>query len=384
MTKAQVIEEIDWINPSSHLLLNPRLKAEDRASLENLFKTYSPGHSAHLWLTSSGTTGEAGHSWRLVSLSKRAFLVSAGAVNDHLTVVSKDRWFHPLPDFHVGGLGIRARAFSSDSEVIPYSGKTEKWSPQNCYRELSESRATLTSLVPTQLFDFCAAGLSAPKNLRAVLIGGAALAPGLYSRARSLGWPILTTYGFTECCSQVATAALESLSTTEDGVLPFLKIMSHVEVRENAAGCLQVKSEALLTGFAIQDKSGVSWQDPKREGWFDTQDIGLVSKGYLSILSRSDQRLKISGEFVDLQRLNQILEDLRAERGIREDAVIAAKSDDRRGHYLRLVFDRHLPTPEALLADLNERLPPLAKVTELSPVDQVPRNALGKLMYKQL
>jgi O-succinylbenzoic acid--CoA ligase len=102
--------EIDWLSHESHVLLNPRMPDAERQRLES-FVVPLPGH---LWLATSGTTG----SLKLTALSKRAMLASAAAVNRHLQSDADDVWLCVLPTFHVGGLGIYARAFLSGAQVV--------------------------------------------------------------------------------------------------------------------------------------------------------------------------------------------------------------------------------------------------------------------------
>ncbi|HEX6085416.1 MAG TPA: AMP-binding protein, partial [Thermoanaerobaculia bacterium] len=102
--------DIDWLSDESHVLLNPRMPAAERERLQS-FVTELPGH---LWLATSGTTG----SLKLTALSKRAMLASAAAVNRHLQSTASDVWLCVLPSFHVGGLGIYARAFLSGARVV--------------------------------------------------------------------------------------------------------------------------------------------------------------------------------------------------------------------------------------------------------------------------
>ena len=44
-----------------------------------------------------------------------------------------------------------------------------------------------------------------PAHLRAILLGGGHAPPELMIDAADRGWPVLTTYGMTETCSQVVT-----------------------------------------------------------------------------------------------------------------------------------------------------------------------------------
>ena len=101
-----------------------------------------------------------------------------------------------LPDFHVGGMGILARCH--EAFLQGGSGWRGKWDPVR-YHELALAEgSTLSSLVPTQLFDLVEHGLRAPEPLRAVIIGGGRLDDQLYEQALQLGWPLMESYGMTE------------------------------------------------------------------------------------------------------------------------------------------------------------------------------------------
>ncbi len=73
-------------------------------------------HFSHL--AASASTGE----FKLVALSKAAVLNAAESANRHLESGpgSEDVWLHCLPDYHVGGLGIWARASESGANLKRY------------------------------------------------------------------------------------------------------------------------------------------------------------------------------------------------------------------------------------------------------------------------
>src|SRR3954451_12248553 len=172
---------IDFQSSESHLLLNPRMPAAERARLGRIV----PDLDAHVFVATSGSTGDI----KLVALSKRAILASAAAVNDRLEVTKRDVWAAVLPPFHVGGLGVYARCHLAGARAM-----TMPWDP----RAFAESEATIASLVPAQVHDLIAAGLTPSKALRAILVGG-----GIFNIERG-AWPTLPSYGMTECCSTIA------------------------------------------------------------------------------------------------------------------------------------------------------------------------------------
>ncbi len=340
---------IDWESAESHVLLNPRMPEEERRLLQS-FVTDLP---AHLWLATSGTTGAL----KLTALSKRAMLVSAAAVNRHLQSGRNDVWCCVLPTFHVGGLGIYARAFLSGARVI-----AAQWDPR---RFATTEEVTLASLVPAQVRDLVSARLRSPDRLRAVVVGGGALDRALYGEARELGWPLLPSYGMTETCSQVATATPAS---------PELLLLDHVEAQVESDGRLAFRGESLLTGYATE----LGFADPKAGGWFVTEDLGAIDGRHLKVAGRRGDFVKIGGESVDLGRLDAILASI---AGL--DAAVVAFPDGRLGHVIHLAVTRAVDG-DVVRAAFDERVHPFERVRRVHIVEEIPRSSLGKLLRKQL
>ena len=206
---------VDWENSKSHYFFNPR--HPQSCDLKKLAKKL-PFFKSHIYLFSSNFG-------KLCLISKEAFLESAQAVNQHLQVEKKDIWLICLPLFHVSGLSILARSFCSAFLAVRSSGS---WKAQNFKKELKKNKASLCSLVPAQLYDLVYHEIKSPKSLRALVIGGDALSPFLYKKARKLGWPVLISYGLTETSSQIACSSLYSLSRLS---FPKMEILSHVLVK---------------------------------------------------------------------------------------------------------------------------------------------------------
>ena len=347
---------IDFTSDESHLLLNPRLPEPDRRLLEGLHDR-APRLDSHVWIASSGSSGE----WKLVALSKQALLASAAAVNRRLGVQGGETWCCVLPAFHVGGLGIWARASISDGRVIELT-----WDPHS-FAEACE-RAAFSSLVPAQVVDLVRAGLRAPAALRAVVVGGGAMSGELYREARALGWPVLPSYGMTECCSQIATATAER---------PELVLLDHLEARAEADGRLAFAGSSLLTGYATSNSAFV---DPKVDGWFVSGDLGSVEGRVLSVDGRGGELIKIGGELVNLQRLDRILEEVVRELGA-PDAAVIAFPDKRLGHVIELAVAGE---PEAVRDEFDRRVAPYERVRGVHRVAVIPRSPLGKLLRKEL
>lgn len=327
---------IDFTSRESHLLLNPRMPDAERARLERLV----PALDAHLFVATSGSSGAI----KLVALSKRAVLASAAAVNERLGVTSRDIWAAILPPFHVGGIGVYARCALAGARALPMP-----WEP----RAFAESGATIASLVPAQVHDLLASRIPPPRTLRAILVGGGAFDP---APARAAGWPVLPSYGLTECCSTVAV---------ED------QLLSHLDARIDDDGHIALRGESLLTGYATE--SGVV--DPKVDGWFVTEDLGEVDGRTLRVRGRAGEFVKIGGESVDLGRLDRILFSLAGDA-----AALLAMPDPRLGHIIHAATTGQTSFVDAF----NAQVHPFERIRAVHRVPHIPRSPLGKLLRSEL
>jgi O-succinylbenzoic acid--CoA ligase len=342
---------IDWTSKESHVLLNPRMPSEEEARLRSLVIDLQ----AHVWLATSGTTGTL----KLAALSKDALLASAAAVNRHLASDARDVWCCVLPAFHVGGLGIFARAFLSGARVI-----RSQWDARDF---AANGEMTLASLVPAQVSDLVELQLPAPPNLRAIVVGGGALPDALYVNARALGWPLLPSYGMTETCSQVATATLSS---------PELRLLDHIEARTEGDGRLAFRGPSLLTGYATE-RGPV---DPKTsDGWFVTEDLGSIDGRTLRVEGRRGDSVKIGGESVDLTRLDAILASIAGSH-----AAVVAVPEPRLGRVIHLAIDPAVVDADGVLAAFNAGVHPFERARAVHRVAEIPRSPLGKLLRTKL
>ena len=179
-------------------------------------------------------------------------------------------------------------------------------------------------------------------------------------RARQAGWPVLASYGMSECSSTVAVRDV---------------LLSHVEARSDPEGRIFLRSPALLTGYVTAG----GLVDPKRDGWFTTEDVGSVEGRTLQIRGRRGEFIKIGGESVDLSRLDRLLAELI--QGSRFDAALVAMPDPRLGLVIHLAATGD---SAALVQEYNARVLPFERIRAAHEVASIPRTALGKLQRAEL
>ncbi len=360
-----------WNNASAHVALPPGVNAE---GLQAFVEARFPNEGTCLFQT-SGTEGAP----KWVVLTKDSVQRSAKAVNAHFGITADDRWLLALPLWHVGGFGILARAYAAGCEVTTLEGK---WDAQAFAELATASKSTLTSLVPTQVFDLVTARLKAPPSMRVVLVGGAALSADIEKAALDLGWPIRRTYGMTETASQVAS---QSVAGGE------LEVLSLWDLQTDSDGILTIRGPALAKGYIHRDESkSWSWAEISATEGLRTRDRVSLSevggKRVLRFTGREAGTIKILGEFVSLSHIQERLESLRLALGISNgDAAVCDVPDERAGARLVLAFSDLSPADaERLMNALNDGLRAFEKIQQAREVPSIPRGDLGKLRMEPL
>ena len=168
------------------------------------------------------------------------------------------------------------------------------------------------SLVPLQLRAVLAHGAAGGvwlNLMKAVLIGGAAVPPDLEAAVQAVAAPVYHTYGMTETASHVALRRLNGPTRAA-----YFTALPGVEIRVNAAGALEISAD--VTGHQ----------------WLPTTDRAeLLDSARFRWLGRLDDIINSGGVKVDAAKVQRVLEEALAARGLPHEVVVVGVPDARLG-----------------------------------------------------
>ena len=340
----------------------------------------NPGTALAVLFT-SGTSGRA----KGACLTGANFLASAEAAADRLGPVVAQRWLACMPLFHVGGLSILMRSvrFGGPVRLLP------RFDAAEVSDVLDGGDVAAVSLVPTMLSRLLAhrEGRAAPPGLRVLLLGGAAASPELLTRALAAGYPVCPTYGLTESCSQVATAAPPPVGAA--CALPMLPLQGtelriDIDGRDAPLGTpgeIVVRGPTVMQGY-LHDPQATA--RALRAGWLYTGDIGcLDAEGGLRVFDRRDDLIVSGGENVYPAEIEAVL----LEHPFVDDAGVAGVPDADLGTRVVawvVAAPGKAPDVQALQRHCRSRLAGFKQPREIRYVEALPRNAAGKLQRSRL
>jgi O-succinylbenzoic acid--CoA ligase len=297
-----------------------------------------------------------------------------------------DCWLACLPFFHIGGLSILMRSVIYGISILIH----EKFDPLAINQAICEERVTLLSVVAVMLQRMLAAldiDAHYPSTLRCVLLGGGPTARALLEHCIFRHIPVVQTYGLTESCSQAVTLSptdtLRKPGSAGHPLLPLqLRIMHDgQEVAPGEPGVICLKGPTITPGYADQPEATAQ---VLHDGWLTTGDMGyLDEEGYLYVLDRRADLIVSGGENVYPAEIEAVL----LSHADVEEAGVCGQDDPQWGQvpvaFLHLRAGSQ-SNPATILAYARERLARYKLPKAIYFVDQLPRNAAGKLVRHEL
>ncbi|MBC3189602.1 AMP-binding protein [Pseudonocardia sp. C8] len=310
-------------------------------------------------VATSGSTGVPKH----VALTGDALRASAAATQDRLG--GPGTWLLTLPAEHVAGVQVVLRALLSGTPCVVQDVR-DGFRPGGLTRATARMRhgaRRYTSLVPTQLarvLDHGSAPLHALAGYDAVLVGGAALDPGLRARAEAHGVRVVTTYGMSETCGGCVYDGVPL-----DGVTVTL---------EPGSGRVVLGGPVVAAGYLGAAEATAEAFTP--DG-FRTSDLGaLAPDGTLTVLGRADDVVNTGGEKVAPAAVERALLALPGVCG----ACVVGLPDDRWGQVVAALVVTGGPGPgdDELRAAVRDACGRAAVPRVLHRAATIPERGIGK------
>jgi malonyl-CoA/methylmalonyl-CoA synthetase len=329
-------------------------------------------------LYTSGTTGR----------SKGAMLTHDNLASNSLTLVdywrftNKDVLIHALPIYHTHGLFVASNVtlFARASMIF-----LPKFDPELIIKLMA--RATVLMGVPTfytRLLQSPALTKESTKHMRLFISGSAPLLADTHREweART-GHAVLERYGMTE--TNMNTSNPYDGQRVPGAVghpLPGVSLRvtdpeTGQELPRENIGMIEVRGPNVFKGYwRMPEKTKAEFRD---DGFFITGDLGKIdSDGYVHILGRGKD-LVISGGFNVYPK--EIESEIDAMPGVIESAVIGVPhADFGEGVTAVVVCNKDAKVDEAsVLKALDGRLAKFKMPKRVIVVDELPRNAMGKV-----
>jgi malonyl-CoA/methylmalonyl-CoA synthetase len=280
---------------------------------------------------------------------------------------AEDRLVHALPIFHGHGLcvALYTSLLRGSSVVL-----LPRFDADAVLDASMAHRATMFFGVPTMYHRLAAsARLVELSRLRLTVSGSAPLAADLHGRILEHGGTdVLERYGMTE--------TLMTISNPYDGArrpgtvgFPFPGVDMRLDGQE-----ILVRGPTVFSGY---------WERPAAtaermvERWFRTGDLAVVDDGYVTIMGRSSDLIVSGGYNVYPVEIEDVL---LLHPAVAEVAVTGTPSDEW-GEAVTawVVAEGQEPTADELVDFASEFLAPYKRPRLVRFVDQLPRNAMGKV-----
>jgi acyl-CoA synthetase (AMP-forming)/AMP-acid ligase II len=335
-----------------------------------------PARPGRLVVLTSGTTGPPKGARRPTPKG----LSAPAAVLSRLPVRAEGTTIIPAPLFHTWGLGNLQLATPLRSTVV----LSASFTPEGLLELIARHRAEVVAAVPVMIQRL----LEAPDGehdvscLRVVATAGSAIPAEVVTRFMDrFGDVLYNIYGSTEVSwATIADPAQlrrdpRSAGTPPHGTRVAILDEQQQPVPHGEVGDILVGNDMIFEGY-----TGAAGSATMVKGLYPTGDRGhLLSDGCLVIDGRSDDMVISGGENVYPRQTEDTIQEM---PGVREVAVVGVE-DAQFGQRL-VAYVVGDVEPDAVKTWVRERLARFAVPRDVVLLDELPRNATGKVVPREL
>jgi acyl-CoA synthetase (AMP-forming)/AMP-acid ligase II len=342
-----------------------------------------PTEKGRVVILTSGTTGTP----KGASRSQPETLDPAAALLSKIPLHARERTMIAAPMFHSWGFAHFTLAMALSSTVV----LRRKFDPEGTLSAVAQHRASTLVVVPVMLSRMLDLGEEViskydTSSLRVIAVSGSALPGELASRVMDVFGDVLyNLYGSTEVAwATIATPADMRTAPGTAGKAPrgtVLKILEEDGGRElptGETGRIFVGNEMLFEGYTGGGEKEVV------DGLMSTGDVGHVDEeGRLFVEGRDDEMIVSGGENV----FPAEVEDQLAKHEAVKDVAVIGVDDEKFGQALKAFV---VKKGGAKLSEddakkyVKANLASFKVPREIEFMDELPRNATGKVLKREL
>jgi fatty-acyl-CoA synthase len=339
-----------------------------------------------LLMYTSGTTGQpkgAMLTHRNLVANTVNWILEMGATSD-------DVWLSGLPLFHIGGInGILPFLYLGATSVItPSLG----FDPTEALKKLEAHGATMCYFVPTQWDQICDRadeGIHDTSRLRRGL-WGASQAPVAVLHKIAATFPevgIVNAFGQTEMSSNTCFLKPADALRKQGSVgRPVINVEYRVvdreghDVKAGEVGEIVYRGPTVMAGYY---NNPAATGETLRGGWMHSGDLVLEDdEGYLYVVDRTKDMIISGGENIYPAEVERALAE---HPGVRDVSVFGvAHPRWVETPVAAVVPGAQPPSAEELIRFVQQRLASYKKPSAVVFVEELPRNAAGKVLKRSL
>ncbi len=380
--RAEAYEEIAHAANVTHFLT---LDAREKGSFSDGLRTAAPyfvtravgTNDLAVIIYTSGTTGRS----KGAMVTHGNLTSNAEVLRDYWRFTDRDVLIHALPVFHVHGLFVAVHPILLAGACILFQRKFDAKAVL-----AAVPRATALMGVPTfyvRLLGEPELTKDAVRGMRLFVSGSAPLLLDTFSEWQTrTGHTILERYGMSEA-GMIASNPYdrERRGGTVGFSLPGVDLRvagaGDAPLPAGEPGAVQIRGPNVFAGY---------WRMPEKtaeeftaDGWFRTGDVGEWSEdGYLSIVGRAKDLIISGGYNVYPKEIELVIDAI---PGVVESAVVGVPHPDF-GEAVAAVVVRQpgaMISEEAIITQVREQIASFKVPKRVVFVDDLPRNAMGKV-----
>ena len=328
-------------------------------------------------LYSSGTTGKP----KGIMLSHGNISSNAESLVKAWDFQESDCLLHALPIYHVHGLFVALGCVFMTGSKLKW---LESFDADVVLKSIPE--CTVMMGVPTYYTRLLKRDLLDSKlteGIRLFISGSAPLLEETFNEFNQrTNHQILERYGMTETNMNTSNPLKGDRKPGTVG-LPLEDVQVRVVDEENNVlsqgeiGNLQIKGPNVFKGYwEMPEKTK---EDFSKDGFFNTGDKGLIDEGgYVSIIGRSKDMIISGGLNVYPKEIESLIDKI---EGVLESAVIGLSDEDLGEKVVAVIVSEESKTldEKKVISEIKDQLAGFKAPKEVKFIDQLPRNAMGKV-----